>query len=203
MLIRVLGLIKIMTIKSNSLPDELDSPFYIANKRFSEEFEKYIIERNGQVKGEFNAWAFFVSGKINDPKEWLLSYKKSNYTSLGTIPILQSEKQYKDYVLSLISKWETRLEGYGTLKIRRKSIWDVFMLLLNNNTNLHIENRNYIVFSSKDNQELLQKLTAVLRPFFDSEEVFQVILKKNILSIQISSDGHHFDIFEKLETKIN
>ncbi|PCJ01370.1 MAG: hypothetical protein COB15_00160 [Flavobacteriales bacterium] len=192
-----------MAIKSNSLPDELDNPFYIANKNFCEEFEKYVLERNGQVKGKFNVWAYYVSGKINVPKEWVLSYKKSNNTSLGSTPILQSEKEYKEYVLSLIAKWETKLEGYGSLKIRRKTIWDVFLLLSIKNANLYSENRKYIVFSNQENQDLLQKLTTTLRPFFDSGEMFQVILKKNILSIQISTDRHHFNIFEKLGKELN
>ena len=191
-----------MTIKTKALSDELDNPFYIANKTFCDKFEKYIISRNGQVKGEFNVWAYYVSGKINTPKEWVLSYKKSNYSSISTAPIFQNKKQYKEYVLALMVKWETRLVGNGVLKIRKRSIWDVFMLGFNKNVNLYSENRDYIIFSNKNNQELLHKLTTVLKPLYDSSEIFQIIHKENTLSIQISSDTHHFEIFEKLENKI-
>ncbi len=192
-----------MTIKSNAQSEELNNPFYIANRRFCEEFERYIIGRNGKVKGKFNVWTYFVSGRINTPKEWTLSYKKSNYTSLGMIPILQSKKQYKDYVLALIAKWETRLEDSGTFKIRRKSTWGFLVSIFHKHVFLYPENQDYVVYSNGGNQELIQKLSSVLRPFFDSGEIFQINLKRNILSIQISTDHHHFDTFEKIEKTLH
>ena len=192
-----------MSIKSNPKSEELNNPFYIANKRFCEEFEKYIISRNGQVKGTFNVWAYYLSAKINSPKEWVLSCKKSNYTSLGITPLLQSKKEYENYTLSLLTKWETKIEGFGALKIRRKMIWDIFTLTVNKNALLHPENRNYIIFSNKKNEKIVNQLTAVLKPLFDSGEIFQIIINNKTLSIQINTDSHHFNLFERLEKIIN
>lgn len=51
-------LLNIMAIQSNYQLIELNNPFYIANKKRCEEFEKYILKQNGQVIGEFNAWSY-------------------------------------------------------------------------------------------------------------------------------------------------
>lgn len=42
-----------------------------------------------------------------------------------------------------------------------------------------------------------------LKPLFDSGEVFQVILEDEIPSIQISTNKHHFHVFETVENQIN
>ncbi|SRX74512.1 hypothetical protein [Aequorivita antarctica] len=81
-----------MKIKSNAASSELTSPFYKINEEFCRQFENYIAIKNGKVKGNYNAWSYFIQGEIMAPKPWHLKYKKATYTSTGNL-ILSSKKQ--------------------------------------------------------------------------------------------------------------
>ena len=74
-----------MKIKSNASPDELSSPFFKINEEFCSDFESYVKNKNGKVKGNYNAWSYLIFGKISNPTNWNLTYKKSTFTSTGDI----------------------------------------------------------------------------------------------------------------------
>ena len=107
-----------MKIKSNATLKEMTSPFYKKNEKFCEEFESFIASKNGKVKGEYNAWSYLIFGKISNPKNWNLMYKKSTFTSSGNL-LLSS----KSHCLFVKSEWTTKRIGThnSEFRIRKKN----------------------------------------------------------------------------------
>lgn len=70
-----------MPVVSNAAPDELDSPFYIANEKLCKEWEEYILARDGQINGRYNAWSFSIKSKVKSNHTWLIDVKKATYSS--------------------------------------------------------------------------------------------------------------------------
>ena len=54
-----------MKIKSNALPHEVDSPFFKANKKFCQDFERFVASKKGFVKGLYNASSYIIEGKFS------------------------------------------------------------------------------------------------------------------------------------------
>ena len=94
-----------MRIRPNASPDEKDSLFYKKNEEFCSEFEHFIAEKNGKVKGSYNAWAYTISGKISKPKNWNLKYKKATFSSGN----LWLSSKYQN--LLVLAEWETERVG--------------------------------------------------------------------------------------------
>lgn len=183
-----------MVIKSNAASDELSPPFFKSNEKFCSEFETFIAKKNGEVKGQFNAWSYLIYGKISSPKNWTLMYKKSTFSS-GNL-LLSSKRQN----LLVLAEWTTNGVGSHNSEfvIRKKKQSDIIKIKFSNSLSEHKLSKKYVVESQKEDASLILGLTEILSDLFISNEIYRVEQKNNKLTIELRSEKHHFDIFEKL-----
>lgn len=183
-----------MTIKSNASPHEKDSPFYKKNEKFCLEFEQYILGEEGEVKGNYNSWSYAVIGEISNPKNWTLKYKKSTFSS-GSLWL---SSKYQN--LLVLAEWTTkRIETQSSeFLIRRKTKTDFLNLLWNKSLSKFGDYNEYIIESKVNKPQLISKLEKILEPLFKSGEVYKINHRDNKLKIELRTDKHYFEIFEKL-----
>ena len=187
-----------MKIKPNAAPDEISSPFYKSNEEFCSSFESYIASKNGRVKGNYNASSYLILGKISNPRNWNLKYKKSTLSS-GNL-LLSSKHQN----LLVIAEWETERKGThnSEFTIRRKTKTNFLKKALNKSiTELDFTN-NYILEIKDSKPQLIFKLTELLKDLFLSEEIYRIDHRNDKLKIEMRTDKHHFEIFDKLIVEI-
>ncbi|HHC78744.1 MAG TPA: hypothetical protein ENK46_02595 [Flavobacteriia bacterium] len=183
-----------MKIKPNASPDEYNSPYFKRNEKFCAAFESYIAAKEGEVKGSYNAWSYTIFGKIRKPKSWTLKYKKATYSS-GNI-WLSSKRQN----LQALAEWTTNWIGNNTVDftIRKKIKTDFLRLAISNDWKPLETSKKYIITSKGELPYFLTDLIKALEKLINSEELYQVELNNTILKIELRTDKHHFDIFDKL-----
>ncbi|WP_430409733.1 hypothetical protein [Kordia sp.] len=184
-----------MKIKSNALAHEIDSPFYLANKEFCEVFERFIASKKGKVKGTFNAWSYVIFGKIQTNKTWDLKYKRAVYSGTGNI-FLSSKSQN---LLTLVT-WTcpTVKTTNATFFVRKRKFTDALKPLYSKLQ----EHPKYVIKKKGKHTLFFSSVLKILKPLFESEEIYRITLKNNKLVIELRSELHHFDIFDQL-TKIS
>lgn len=184
-----------MKIKPNASPDEILSPFFKKNEEFCDEFESFIAKNGGKVKGKYNASSYLIFGKISSPKKWNLAYKKSTFTSSGNL-FLSSKRQS----LFVMAEWETDrvLEHNTEFSIRRKVLVDYINLIVSNSLSKLEGINNYVVKVKNEKPMFISKLIQILKPLFESKEVYKIENKNGKLKIELRTEKHHFDIFNKL-----
>jgi len=184
-----------MVIKPNASPDEFSSPFFKKNEEFCLEFERFIADKNGKVKGEYNAWSYTIYGKILNPKNWTLKYKKATFSSSGNL-WLSSKSQS----LLVLAEWTTNRVGThnSEFHIRKKTRTDFVKLKLNESLSKVEISDKYVIESKGKNSKLISKLTTILEPLFKSEEIYTIDHQNDKLKIEMRTEKHHFDIFNEL-----
>lgn len=182
-------------IESNASPSELSSPFYEANKEFCLTIENFVKENSGIIEGKYNAWSYSIIGKIYTPREWVLKYKKSTFTSGN---LLFSSKAQSLYVASI---WKTHKIKGGEFVIRKErlkdSIFKIFSLKFKKIDNF----KRYVLIAEKKSKSI-SDLTTILRPLLMSGKVYQISNHSKELIIELRTDKHYFDIFKKLNDRI-
>ena len=187
-----------MKIKPNAAPDELTSPFYKFNEEFCSIFERYIATKNGKVKGNYNASSYLIFGKISNPTNWNLKYKKSTLSS-GNL-LLSSKHQN----LLVIAEWETERKGThnSEFTIRKKTKTDFFKKMVNNSIS-ELDFSDQYILKVKDNKSrLISKLIDLLKELFLSGEIYKIDHRNDKLKIEMRTEKHHFEVFDKLITEI-
>ncbi|MBC8753615.1 hypothetical protein H2O64_02955 [Kordia sp. YSTF-M3] len=179
-----------MKIKSNATPLELSSPFYLANEQFCHDFERFIASKQGKVKGVYNAWSYSIYGKIETGKAWDLKYKKATYSG-GSI-------WFSSKYQNLLTLAEWKCHDFGTndtsFVVRKKKFLD----LLNPSFSKVDTHENYVIKAKKGKPRVLPQLVSILKPLFESKEIYKITCKNNTLIIELRNEGHHFDIFNQL-----
>jgi len=184
-----------MIIKPDASPDEFDSPFFKKNEQFCIRFENFITTQKGRVKGKYNAFSYLIFGKITNTKNWNLMYRKATFTSTGNLFI--SSKLQGPLV---IAEWETSRKGThnSEFTIRKKTRSDFIKLrLFNSSSKLDISTK-YILEFKNNKPQLVSKLTTILKPLFDSNEIYSINHRDDKLKIELKTEEHHFDIFQEL-----
>lgn len=186
-----------MKIKPNAASAELTSPFFKINEEFCRKFENYVASKNGKVKGNYNAWSYYIQGKIMNPRPWNLKYKKATYTSTGNL-ILSSKKQN----LLTLAEWSSPYVGLhnSEFAIRRKDDLGFLEKFFRKDLKKFNQSKDYLITNAKNNAALIKNLSNILQPLFDSKEIYSIILKEEKLTISLRTEKHHFDIFEKLHS---
>ncbi|MGB3606953.1 hypothetical protein [Psychroserpens sp.] len=187
-----------MKIKPNASSDEMTSPFYKINEDFCADFENYIANKNGKVKGKYNAWSYQIFGKINSPKNWNLMYKKATFTS-GNL-LLSSKYQS----LLVMAEWETERKGThnAEFQIRKKSRTDFIKKIVNKSLSDLDFSSKYILETKNSKTQLISKLNEILKSLFLSGEIYKIDHRNDKLKIEMRTEKHHFEIFDKLITEI-
>lgn len=187
-----------MKIKPNASSDEMSSPFYKINEDFCAVFENYIAKNNGKVKGNYNAWSYQIFGKIYSPNNWNLLYKKATFTS-GNL-LLSSKYQS----LLVVAEWETERKGThnSEFQIRKKTRTDFLKKMVNKSiTDLDLSEK-YILETKNSKPQLISKLTEILKSLFLSGEIYKIDHRNDKLKIEMRTEKHHFEIFDRLIMEI-
>ena len=152
-----------MKIKSNASPDELSSPFLDLNKQFCFEFEKYVAKKNGKAKGTYNAWSYIANGKISNPKNWNLMYKKSTFTSSGNL-LLSSKYQ----TLLVMAEWETEQKGThdSEFVIRKKTSADFFKIPFSKSLSKLKFFKKYVIKVEGNKPKIFSEIIKILGDLF-------------------------------------
>lgn len=188
-----------MKIKPNASPNELSSPFFKSNKEFCSDFESFVMNKNGKVKGNYNACSYLILGKISYPTNWNLTYKKSTFTSTGNL-LLSSKHQS----LLVLAEWETKRKGThnSEFTIRRKKRTDFLGKLVNKSFSELDISKKYILEIKNEKPKLVHKLIEILKSLFRSGEIYKIEHKNDKLKIEMRTEKHHFEIFDKLITEL-
>ena len=183
-----------MKIKPNASPDEKSSPFYKRNEEFCSQFEHFVAEKKGKVKGNYNAWSYTILGKISTPKNWTLKYKKSTFSS-GNLWISS-----KNQNLLVLAEWETERIGTHNSEflIRKKTKTDFIKLMFNKSLSKFNIYDKYIIETENNKSQLISKLTKILEPLFKSKEIYKINHKDDTLKIELRTKKHYFDILNEL-----
>lgn len=178
-----------MKIKSNALPYEVNSPFFIANKMFCEEVESFVKDKHGNVKGLYNANSYFIKGKITTHKTWMLKYKKATYTGTGNL-LLSSKFEN----LLELAHWSCTITALNTVVIRKRTFFDFFNPSFKKMTLFP----KYGITYKGEESVYFDKVLAILQPLFTSGKIFKVSITTNRLDIELRSEQSHLDILNQL-----
>jgi hypothetical protein len=180
-----------MVIKSHAAPDEVSSPFYIANQEFCREFERFVASKNGLIKGSYNAYSYDATGKIPHQKEWILKCNKGTYASSGNL-FLSAKKQ----CLRVTSTWIALNLVSDSLdfEIQKKTFYHA---LTSNWTPLS-HSSPYSIQAKQPNSKLLLDLTYILDGLLKQEKIMEITYVEKELRIEINSEELHSDIIDKL-----
>jgi len=184
-----------MIIKPDASSDEYSSPFFKLNEKFCSEFESFIAEKNGEVKGKYNAWSYVVYGKIKEPKTWTLKYKKSTFSSSGNL--------WKSQCLLVLAEWTTkRIDNSNSdFKIRKKEKIDFIKLNIGNKLKPLEVSKKYVIELGNQQSNFIKRIIEITNELFEKEEIYIIELKNGILKIELRTENHYFEIFNEL-TKI-
>lgn len=184
-----------MKIKSNASQDELSSPFFSMNKKFCSEFESYIANKNGKVKGNYNAWSYLIFGKFSKLKNWDLIYKKSTFTSSGNL-LLSSKFQS----LFVMAKWIKELNGThnSEFEIRKKTLADFIRIPLSKSLSKLEFSNKYVIIRKGNETQFLSQLIETLKSLFISGEIYKIDHSNKKLEIELRTEKHHFEVLDKL-----
>ncbi len=187
-----------MIIKPDASSDEYSSPFFKLNEKFCSEFENFIAKKNGEVKGKYNAWSYVIYGKIREPKNWTLKYKKSTFSSSGNL-FLSSKSQ----CLLVLAEWTTkRIDNSNSdFKIRKKEKTDFIKLNIGNKLKPLEVSKKYVIELGNQQSNFLKRIIEITNELFEKEEIYIIELKNGILKIELRTENHYFEIFNEL-TKI-
>jgi len=184
-----------MPVVHNASPDEFDSPFFIANQKICEEFDTYIVGKNGETRGKYNSYSYSVLGKIRHPQKWEFEIKKASYTS-GNL-LLDSKYQS----LHTASFWRAKkLETDCTyFKIRRKKRWDFLLLIIFPKIwRKHSSQGKYVIKSNHPDHDFIFKLNLILKKLFDSNKIWEIEFENSELEIDLRSAELHTEIIDEL-----
>lgn len=181
-----------MKIKSNALPKEYDSPHYEVNRKFCEDFERYVASKNGKVKGSYNAWTYSISGKIEAEKPWTIKYKKATFS--GTPVSLWRSAKSQSLFTSVTWICESINTSDSRIFIRKKRTADRFSPRFKQFKHY----KRYVIKSNTKETELLCQVFDILRSLFVSEEIYRLQIKNNRVIIELRCEDHYFQILDKL-----
>ncbi|SFT35328.1 hypothetical protein SAMN05216474_0055 [Lishizhenia tianjinensis] len=160
-----------MPLKSNATADEKTSPFYLKNEELCREWENYITEKNGQLKGVYNASSFHIEGRIETTNTWSIEVKKATFSS-GNL-LLSSKYQNLQEILTLSTKISNTTSG--NFRICKS------------------------IFKRKSQKHpLYKKVNDLFIADLDSGELYEIVFKKQQLTFTYHHCNERFDIVNKI-----
>lgn len=146
------------SIVSDASPDEEHSPFYIDNKAICQEWEAFVNQLGGSIKGSFSAWTLKMCAHLPTQGNWKVDISKS---SLSTSTLfLAPEKSIIEQ-----TKFEASEINLGefAIKIWESSLWSSLRMKINPNIN-RLNDQLVIAINGKPNQkgvELIEKMKLI------------------------------------------
>ena len=183
-----------MSVVSDALKNELDSPFYLSNKNFCLEVEDFILRNSGEAVGKYNAWSFLVKGKITTPVECKLRYSKATDTAIdrGLLTDIKMSVVYR-------TVWEFKLSNTYKCEfvVREKSSFDKIKSLFTTSYSIDFAPK-YTVIKKGSDLNLLNLISSTLKIPFSSGDIFRAEFSSGLLKIEMNTDQKYFDLFEEL-----
>ena len=172
-----------MPIESKATWDELDSPFYIENKRIAESWEEFAACFNAQSTGAYNAYAFKVRSTINIRMMWNLEVSRSHYNLAPQVRSLSTEFNKKLSVVDLVVLCTNQIPNQiKPFKIKRQNLLSsLFQIGLPT-----VFSAKYRVFGKGRNDPFTVTIQQLLEQEIRQEKLFQAELKNGELEIRIS-----------------
>ncbi len=159
-----------MPIQSNASPDELESPYYHANKTLCFKWNDYILEKGGKVNGLFNAWSFSVNAAITTRRTWRIEVKKATYSN-GSIFLSANKNKFECLT------FKTTLPGVGCP-----------------NFTIRKSGRSWY----KGNHPLFTSIRRLLDDAFQNNEVYRVTFKHDELTISFLHRNDWFEMADRI-----
>lgn len=160
-----------MPIISNAAPDELDSPYYIANKNLCLEWEKYILEKGGLINAKYNAWSFNIKARVKTNYLWDVEVSKSTYSN---------------GFLFFKSKYQNLHEEVCLKAIIPDLVCEDFII-----------KKSKFKRNKPDNQ-FVSKLIEVLNEGLIDKSIYEVTFQKSELTIVIHHKNDWFEMVDKI-----
>ena len=179
-------------ITNNASVSEKKSPYFDRNKAFCDQFEDFVLKRNGKVKGSYNAWSYSIIGKITEPSVWTFIYKKATFSS-GNLFL---KTKYQNVLTSAV--WQTRNVLKSNFKIRKRSKWDYFNLYWFKSFTLLSLSDRYVIEHDMSKINGLEDLLSLLQPLLLSGEIYSIENQNADFRIELRTEEHHFHILEQL-----
>ena len=180
-----------MPIKPDAAFDEQTSPFYLENKKTCDEFESFVLEKNGQTKGKYNTWSYIATGKIPHDKQWYITIKKTTLTS-GNL-ILSSDYQSLKYY----GRWSAKnfTSECPSFKIAKSKSSD---FILNSKAKEITTNKAYSITCINNKHKLILELLTILETLFSLNEIWEIVYSNNELTIDYRSVNTYFSTIDKI-----
>ncbi|MFT5824308.1 MAG: hypothetical protein ACI8ZM_005575 [Crocinitomix sp.] len=172
-----------MAIESNGSPGELDSPFYLENKAFCEDFEAYILDIGGVTTGAYNAWSYNVKGRVDAPLRWIFQLKKATYS--GAVLLVSSKKQCLQFWT--IWKCKDLKTDLPDFHIRKRKFGDVGRAL-SKRVNKFKGSSEYMIITDHSDHPIANRLHFMLAHFFSDQSLLKITYESNELIIQIDTE---------------
>lgn len=106
-------------IISDASQEEEHSPFYIENKTICQEWEAFISQLNGSIKGSFSSWSIRLYADIPRQENWKVDIRKSSLSN--TSLLIAPEKNVIEQTIFEVSDLYL---GEFNIKIWESNIWN-------------------------------------------------------------------------------
>lgn len=173
-----------MGIQSIALPGENDSPFYLNNKAFCEDFESFITDLGGQTTGSYNASSYNVKGRVDAPLRWIFQLKKSTYYS-GYLFVSTKKQSLQFWTIWKCKNLET---DFPNFRVRKKRFGDSSRILISPSVCKFQNRRKYTIISSQPNHALANRLSSMLKFYLSDQSLLKMTYVDNELIIQVSTE---------------
>ncbi len=179
-----------MPVVSNAASDELDSPFYIQNEEICKSWEKYVKSRDGQIKGQYNAWSFNLSISLHLFLKWKINIKKATYSS-GNL-LLSSKHQNLQEIMKLSTVDLTN--KCDNFCIRKSKIKDIFK------SNKHSIDGidKYKVFAMNKTHPFIWEIVDILHEALDNKSVYHITYINPELTIELHHKNDWFEMVNRI-----
>lgn len=159
-----------MPIVSNAAPDELNSPFYKKNEDLCNQWEKYILGKEGEVNGVYNSMSFVIKAKVTSYKTWDIDIEKDTIGD-GHYWLTSKHRGNKETAI-----YQTILStACSNFKIQKSGI--------------RVRGKKH---------QLAQAIYDLVKPAIENDSLHEVRFKKQKLSIVLYRKNDWFEFTERL-----
>ncbi|MDW7692773.1 hypothetical protein R9C00_11435 [Flammeovirgaceae bacterium SG7u.111] len=175
-----------MPIESHATNAELDSPFYLANQKICTDWERFVLEKGGTIRGKYNAWSFGLKTEVKSHYSWNIEVRKSTQTNTG---------HGKSIVVEFL-KFETRINNIACedFHIRKPKLFDLF----SSHKKLDNKTKVYRFIGNNRSHPFPTKLIGLLAEGFENKSIYEVIFKKTELTITFHDKNDWFTMADNI-----
>jgi hypothetical protein len=165
-----------MAVVPDASLSERTSPFYLHNQAISKEWEQFVLQRGGEIKGKYSAWAYKLIAKIHGVFVWSIIVQKSTYTHRSLI-IPPHKNIYEGIELSTYLPRHVATE----FLIRKSRFTDRFMW----RKKTHKMHPSYVFIAEEPHPFITELMAKILQDPMDRGSFFKATCKNGQLWIKL------------------